>query len=507
MSNSADYIYEFGRFRLDAGERLLFDDGRSVRLEPKVFEILLLLIRNRGHLIEKEELIRQIWGDGFVEENNLTRHISILRKALGDSVKNPRYIETIPTVGYRFIAAVKELRDEIEEQAKEDQQRSDTASRPIVEPEMKAAQLRARQPGVLPRPRADRWLRIAIGAVAGVALITAIAAWIISWRTEPIPGPPTPMLTYEFEVVTLNGQGVEQRRHKGSAQCLTEKLGESVSLEMVSIPGGSFLMGTSEAEATRVEYEYTRHIPPHMKAEIREWVPQEMPQRRVTVREFFLGKYEVTQAQWRVVARTPKVERDLDPEPSAFRGDNLPVTHISWLEAREFCARLSRETDRYYRLPTEAEWEYACRAGTTTPFHFGETITPQYVNYNGKYPYGGGPRGEYRGRTTPVGSFGVANAFGLYDMHGNVWEWCADAMYWTYHGAPADGSAWGSDDQRRASRVIRGGAYGNDYDPDGKNFCYNYCAFDCRSARRNAVAKTNRHHDLGFRVVMSPSGF
>jgi formylglycine-generating enzyme required for sulfatase activity len=187
-------------------------------------------------------------------------------------------------------------------------------------------------------------------------------------------------------------------------------------------------------------------------------------------------------------------------------GDDLPVTHVSWLEAQEFCARLRRATARLYRLPSEAEWEYACRAGTTTDFHFGETITTKYVNYNGKYPYGQAPTGEYRGQPVPVGSFGVANTFGLYDVHGNVWEWCLDAMYWTYQGAPTDGSAWGMEDQRRDTRVVRGGAYGNDLDPNGVKFLYNYCAFDCRSARRNAITKANRYHDLGFRVALSLSG-
>jgi formylglycine-generating enzyme required for sulfatase activity len=229
------------------------------------------------------------------------------------------------------------------------------------------------------------------------------------------------------------------------------------------------------------------------------------------VRSFFLGKFEVTQAQWRaVVELLPQINRELHADPAKFKGDDLPVTHVSWDEAQEFCERLSRKTGRPYRLPSEAEWEYACRAGTTTPFHFGETITTQYANFNGKYPYAEAPEGEYRGRTTPVGSFRVANAFGLYDMHGNVWEWCLDPMRWTYVEAPTDGSAWTTGDVKWSRRVTRGGAYGNDNSPGfesyyccGGAFFYNFCAFDCRSARRNAMSKMARSHDLGFRLALS----
>ncbi len=121
----------------------------------------------------------------------------------------------------------------------------------------------------------------------------------------------------------------------------------------------------------------------------------------------------MTQAQWQAV---------MNYNHSRSKGENLPVENVWWKRAVEFCQRLSRQTGRDYRLPSEAEWEYACRAGTTTPFHFGETITKDLANYGGGYDFAG----YRRGGTTPVGSFGVANAFGLYDMHGNVLEWCAD---------------------------------------------------------------------------------
>ncbi len=168
----------------------------------------------------------------------------------------------------------------------------------------------------------------------------------------------------------------------------------------------------------------------------------ESPQHEVTVPPFFMGKYPITQAQWRVVATLPQINHELDPDPSRFKEDDRPVEKISWYESVEFCDRLSKHTKQHYRLPSEAEWEYACRAGTTTPFHFGETITPELANYKGNYTYASAPEGEYREETTQVGSFNLANRFGLYDMHGNVWEWCADHWQGGYEGSPTDGSAW-----------------------------------------------------------------
>ncbi len=245
---------------------------------------------------------------------------------------------------------------------------------------------------------------------------------------------------------------------------------DKVSVEMVAIPGGSFLMGSPENEPGRN-------------------ATRESPQHEVTVPPFFMGRYPVTQAQWRIVAGTmPQVERELSPDPSRFKGEDRPVEQVSWYEAVEFCARLSAHTGRQYRLPTEAEWEYACRAGTTTPFHFGDMITTEVANYNGS-AYARGPKGESQGETTPVDHFSVANAVGLSDMHGNVYEWCQDYWHENYEGAPTDGSVWveGGDSSRR---VIRGGSWG---------------AFPrrCRSAYRSWFNPDNVGSFLGFRVVCS----
>jgi formylglycine-generating enzyme required for sulfatase activity len=184
----------------------------------------------------------------------------------------------------------------------------------------------------------------------------------------------------------------------------------------------------------------------------------------------------------------PQVNRELKPDPSYFKGPNRPVEQVPWHDAVEFCDRLAQHTKRPYRLPSEAEWEYACRAGTITPFHFGDMITTEVANYNGS-AYADGPAGESRGETTAVDHFGIANVFGLSDMHGNVWEWCQDHWHANYDGAPTDGSAWttGGDDSRR---VIRGGAWIPL--PGG-----------CRSAYRFGDDPDCGLNDQGFRVVCS----
>ncbi|EDX83579.1 conserved domain protein [Synechococcus sp. PCC 7335] len=222
----------------------------------------------------------------------------------------------------------------------------------------------------------------------------------------------------------------------------------------------------------------------------------------VTVPDFFLGRYPVTQAQWRVVAAFPQVNINLKPEPSYFKGDNLPVERIAWYEAVEFCDRLSRFVDNRlsadsicsYRLPSEAEWEYACRAGTTTPFYFGKTISTEVANYKGAYngdrTYDNPYEGDYRQTTTPVDCFKVANAFGLSDMHGNVWEWCQD-HYGDYAQAPTNGSARITG-KETAKRVLRGGSWAD-------------CPKMCRSAYRFNSLPENVDFRDGFRVSRSIS--
>ena len=279
----------------------------------------------------------------------------------------------------------------------------------------------------------------------------------------------TKLPEFDFEYVTVDASGQEIARRSASASYFAEALDPAVQLEMVAIPGGSFEMGSPANEPKRRS--------------------SEDPQHSVTVPPFFMGKYPVTQAQWKVVAAMGKVKRELDSYPAEFKRDDRPVEKVNWYDAVEFCERLSQHTGRTYRLPSEAEWEYACRAGTTTPFHFGETITTELANYNGSV-YRQESEGKRRGETTPVGSF-LPNAFGLYDMHGNVWEWCADHWHSNYEGAPIDGSAWieGGD---ASKRFLRGGSWF--YDPQY-----------CRSAYRNHNAPVDRYNKIGFRVVCSAS--
>ena len=240
------------------------------------------------------------------------------------------------------------------------------------------------------------------------------------------------LLTFDFEVVTVNRRGEIIKRETQQAQYFTEDLGNGITLEMVAIPGGKFMMGSPEGEGYDSEH----------------------PQHEVTIQPFFMGKYLVTQSQWRAVAALSRVDRDLNPDPSRFKGDRLPVENISWFDAVEFCAILSKVTGKNYRLPSEAEWEYACRAGTTTPFHFGETITDKLANYYASSTFADEPKGKERNKTTPVGTF-LPNAFGLYDMHGNVLEWCADVWHDNYE--PIKGTPGFENDND--NRLLRGGSW------------------------------------------------
>jgi formylglycine-generating enzyme required for sulfatase activity len=263
-------------------------------------------------------------------------------------------------------------------------------------------------------------------------------------------------------------QNLSLYRYRRTNKSYTEDLGAGVKLILMLIPGGEFDMGSSENEPESFD--------------------NERPQHHVQVPQFLLGRYPITQDQWRVVAGYEVINIELPIDPSEFKGDNRPVESVSWEYAQEFCRRLSAKTGKKYRLPSEAEWEYACRAGTVTPFHFGETISPELANYEESAIYNNEPKGEYRVETTKVGVF-PANEWGLHDMHGNIWEWCEDDWHESYDGAPRDGSAWLDSDGLRSMKMVRGGSWGS-------------YPRHCRSASRSFNGEVSNL--VGFRVVCEP---
>jgi formylglycine-generating enzyme required for sulfatase activity len=313
---------------------------------------------------------------------------------------------------------------------------------------------------------------------------------------------------FSFETPTVNRRGEIIKTTTHTANCFRETLPNNVDLDMVSIPGGTFTMGSPKNEKDSHN--------------------NERPQHNVKVPPFFMGKYPITQGQWKVIAtRTDlKVKIDLEEDPSYFKKPYQdqdreidrwlrPVERVNWYEAVEFCQRLSKLTGRDYRLPSEAQWEYACRAMTEPldlakgesypPFYFGETLTDKLANYNASRTYASEPKGENGKETIPVGQF-PPNAFGLYDLHGNVWEWCMDDGHDNYENAPSDGSAWLDNNQEEnldaenslestekdgnnPYSVMRGGSWGDN-------------PALCRSAIRSLSFRRDfRDDNLGFRVV------
>ncbi len=324
------------------------------------------------------------------------------------------------------------------------------------------------QPSDIAPPRSNRWKYAAAGVV--LALMIGLVMFLnrnssapanASSEAKPLSLAPTPASTVADSPTPPASQ-------TAALQSFTEDLGNGGKLEMLAIQGGSFTMG-SEAHA---------HI--------------EQPH-RVTVPSFCLGKYEVTQAQWRAV---------MGNNPSNFTdSDNLPVDSVSWNMAKEFCRKLSQMTGKNYRLPTEAEWEYACRAGTIGDYAGDPNLMAWSLDNSGQSTVDAEKfsriigfdyrnfRESNKNRTHPVGQK-RPNAFGLYDMHGNVWEWCEDIWHFGYDGAPTDGSAWLSGGEP-PFRVQRGGGWA---DSAGYN----------RSAQRGSKILNNDGNTWqGLRVALS----
>jgi formylglycine-generating enzyme required for sulfatase activity len=352
---------------------------------------------------------------------------------------------------------------------------------------------RSGAPAAQPAPP---WLtrRRAIGAAA-VAAAAGTAIAVPSIR-RLLSKPPKPSLRpVAFEFATVDEKGARMPTQTASASVFTEMLSPGVGVDMVSIARGVFTMGSPTYEPERQ--------------------PNEGPQHQVTLNPFFIGAWPVTQAQWAAVvtAHPGKLSHGLDPFPSYFKGKDLPVESVSWNQAYEFCRRLAEITGRDYRLPTEAEWEYACRAASAGPFNVGPTITADLANYcgaggavcgesggksvasdvyngvtYGSGAYDQGPTGKFRGTTTTPGTF-PPNRFGLYDMHGNVWEYCFDTASPNYADASADGSA-NLSGAPSGDRILRGGSWSHN-------------PAICRSAYRESIAPDNPGWQgrIGLRVV------
>lgn len=293
-------------------------------------------------------------------------------------------------------------------------------------------------------------------------------ASIAKTRQTPLSVGKLDLKIFEFNFVTIaldqsiviaKKPKLQTRHFRGKAKYITLNLSKDITMDLVGIPGGRFLMGSPENEPERGN--------------------DESPQHWVNIRPFLLGKYLVTQAQWQAVMKK---------NPARFIHPNKPVEKVSWYDCLEFCQKLSNLIGREFRLPTESEWEYACRGKTTTPFHFGTTITTDLANYNGEYTYEIEIPGKYRHETTEVGSFS-SNCFGLYDMHGNLAEWCFDSWHTSYDNAPIDGSPWTSN-QEKDHRILRGGSW-------------LHLPSCCRSSHRLSAAPNSKSDAFGFRVAAS----
>ncbi len=263
--------------------------------------------------------------------------------------------------------------------------------------------------------------------------------------------------TISFDVPTLTADGSIAAWRTCQARRSVLPLGPDLALELIAVPGGMFQMGSLRGPGGE----------------------DERPQHLVSVAPFWLARNPISQGAWKAAAG--------GLPPCRFKGDALPVDNVRLADAQDFCRRLTQQTGLPFRLPSEAEWEYACRAGTTTPFSTGETITTDYANYVGLHTFAAEPPGVYRHTPTPGGAF-PPNPFGLNDLHGNLWEICADAWHPEYTGAPFSARAWDTGGEH-GFVVARGGSW---HEPP----------VNCRSATRLRLSATERDDFYGFRVAM-----
>ena len=440
---------EAERLRQQEAERLKQQQAAAERLE-----------RERKAEVERQEQERQA-----AEKRQREEAERLEQQARAEYLRQQQKAERLEQERQQREAAErqKQQQAEAERQARERQRQQ--AEERQRQREAAAARRRQQWQSVMGRRQA-----LQIAGFGGGGLLLAIVTGSLlqadrSPETPQLPAvtgsSPDDLSTVDVQTVKVNDRGNITDRTQSQVNAFREDLGNGLGLDMIAIPAGEFVMGSPPEETGRDD--------------------DEGPQRTVTIPSFFMGRFQVTQAQYEVV---------MGQHVSRFQGADRPVETVSWEDTMAFCEKLSELTGRTYRLPSEAEWEYACRAETTTPFHFGPTITTDLANYDGNYTYGNGPKGTYRQQTTDVGSF-PPNAFGLYDMHGNVWERCQDVWHENYEGAPTDGSAWleGGD---QSWRVLRGGSWFGSPDV-------------CRSANRFRFPRDDILGNVGFRVVWVPA--
>ena len=413
--------YRIGAYLIDPETYEIREDGRPVPVEPQVFDLLIMLIENRQRTVSKDEIIERVWKGRIVSDATLSSRIKSARQALGDDGSAQKLIRTIHGRGFRFVGDVEQLD-------------------PPVAAETDASAAATDAGGIAAKPSSSRkW------ALAAAALLSSRRRR----ADRPVADPP---------------RKDRRRRRAGKATAIFKDC--DVCPEMVELPAGTFMMGSPDDERGRERVEGS-------------------PRRVVIGRRFALGRIEVTVEQFAAfVAETganvgsachrfdAKTAR-FAPAEGSFRQPGFDVTGshpavcVSWHEAQAYAAWLGRRTGKPYRLPSEAEWEYAARAGTTTSYSFGDDESrlcehARFADLGSQFPWRGGCRSEQTSYgPVQVGAF-KPNAWGLFDMHGNAWEWAADCWTADPREIPSDASAF-----TRAGAcetgVVRGGGWAAAY--------------------------------------------
>jgi sulfatase modifying factor 1 len=459
--------YRIDEYLIDPAAYELRHHGSLVPVEPQVFDLLIMLIENRQRAVSKDEIIEQVWKGRIISDATLSSRIKAARQALGDDGSAQKLIRTIHGRGFRFVGEVTEV---------------ELAT--AAAPEQNGAAAAQRNESIVPHVAAVAAAKPLVSrkwAVAGTAAVALIAAGFLLERllTEP------PMSATKGVLELSRAASSAQETSRTFKDC-------DVCPEMVELPAGTFMMGSPADERGRERIEGA-------------------PRRAVIAQRVALGRLEVTVDQFAAyVAETgasvgntcrmldPKTAR-WGPGEGSFRRPGFdvagshPVVCVSWHEAQAYAAWLGRRTGKPYRLPSEGEWEYAARAGSTTSYSFGIDEGRlcdygRFADLGSQFPWRGGCRSEQATHGPLQVGLLKPNAWGFFDMHGNVWEWVADCWTPDPLDIPTDGSAF-----TRAGGcevgVVRGGGWAAEYRK-------------LRSAQRMSVPAALRLYHTGFRVAL-----